>query len=381
MASPSEGGFWWTASVFLASRALVLAIILVATRATVVRHTFGARVIETRIELRQLGPAINQAFVVGDAEWFRSIAMDGYAAGPFDKSRQRNWAFLPAWPLLLRLVDVVPFAIAGVLLANLCFLGGLLCFRRVAALAGSDAATADAATLALAFFPSSYFFSVPVSESLFFALSAGAVLLMYRRQWWAASALICAASAARVTGILLIGVAFLLHHAIERRWVSTRLISLVIAPLGLAGFMLYLRWLTGNAFAFADLQALWRRHPSQLFEPIVEAIRVWPVVSAEWNFIALQLVITVGLIAACVHLAFHRQFGLAFFVATSVALALSSGSLQSMNRYALSAWPAFYPLGRLIGRGLQRELWIAFSAALLGAFCLLFALRVDIALA
>lgn len=172
----------WTAGLFIASRVLVVAIILVAAQATVVRHTFGARVIETRIELGQIAPVIQKAMVGGDAEWFRSIAISGYAPGSFDASQQRNWAFSPVWPLLVRAAGFLPFGVAGLVLANLCF-----------------------------------------------------------------------------------------------------------------------------------------------------------------------------------------------FVGATLLMALSSGSLQSLNRYALSAWPAFYSLGTIIRDGVRREIWVACSAALLGVFCLLFA--------
>jgi hypothetical protein len=86
-------------AAFFSSRLLILAVIVLTSQATVVKRTFDGRVTETTIELRQPLPALfDHVFVTGDAEWFRSIAVEGYAAGPFEAVRHGTGLSFRAGP-------------------------------------------------------------------------------------------------------------------------------------------------------------------------------------------------------------------------------------------------------------------------------------------
>lgn len=368
--------------LFLASRALIVTIMLLASQVEIPRHSFDGKVTETRIEWRgPLTKAIRDTFVVADARWFTSVAEDGYVRQKFDATMQRNWAFFPGWPMVLRVAHLAgDTGWTGVLVASIYFLGALQLFHRIGLAIGLTASETYGAMALLAFWPASYFFTVPTSESLFFLLTAASVWLALRRQWLAAALFAACASGTRVTGILLLPTLFLLHHEIEKKWWSRRLFALAVAPLGLTGFMLFLRQTTGNAFAFADLQSVWRRNPAAPWRPIVKAIAGWPVLSNEWTFEIFELLVVALVFAAVVVLLRQRRYAFAFFAAATVVIALSSGSLQSMHRYVLSAWPAFYAFAPIARSTRSSHLWIACSAAILGLMSLLFALRVDVAL-
>src|SRR5581483_5283719 len=107
---------------------------------------------------------------------------------------------------------------------------------------------------------------------------------------------------------------------------------------GLAAFCVFLRHLTGDAFAFVDIQRDWQREGGA-GSAIVAFFRDLPVISSEWNFRVLNILALLALVAAVVVLLRRRQAALAAFVGVSILLPLLSGSIQSMSRYVLSAFP------------------------------------------
>lgn len=115
-----------------------------------------------------------------DADWYVGIATHGYERRPFDTSIQANRAYFPLHPMLWRigLGATGDGTLSGLLIANLLFLLGLAVVHRLAIASGRDAPAASRTVYALAFFPVSYFFSLPWSESLFLLLTAAAFLLL-----------------------------------------------------------------------------------------------------------------------------------------------------------------------------------------------------------
>ena len=104
-----------------------------------------------------------------DSVWYLAIAADGYGGGARE-------AFFPLYPLVVRLAGV-PFdsALVGGALASTVLLAvALVVLHRLVAL-DHGRAVARNAVLVTALFPMSFFFSAVYSESLFLALSVGAV--------------------------------------------------------------------------------------------------------------------------------------------------------------------------------------------------------------
>ena len=123
-----------------------------------------------------------------DAGWYGGIALDGYT---WDHTfqRQRNIAFFPALPLLMRPVGAVLGMYeegpsrerrmlrglwAGVAISLAAFLWALHYTSRLAAeVVGPE--RAPAATLLLAAYPFAIYFNAPYTESLFLLAAVGAV--------------------------------------------------------------------------------------------------------------------------------------------------------------------------------------------------------------
>jgi hypothetical protein len=136
-----------------------------------------------------------------DAGWYSDIALKGYS---WDHTfqRQRNIAFFPALPMMMRPVGAVfgmydpsiPFdrrklrgLWGGVAISLVAFLWALVYIVRLGrTLIGAEAA-ANAALL-LAAYPFAVFFSAPYTESLYLLSAAGAFYHFGRGEWKASSA-------------------------------------------------------------------------------------------------------------------------------------------------------------------------------------------------
>ena len=120
----------------------------------------------------------------------------------------------------------------------------------------------------------------------------------------------------------------------------------MLVPLGVAAFVGYLYARTGDPLAFIHAQTLWGRGASAPFsEPIQQNGLT---IAKPWNFVALNLAAALLMIAAGCSFLVRRQWSYAAYTLLSVAVPLSSGSLQSLSRYALVDFPLFLLAGRSV---------------------------------
>lgn len=365
-------------AAFFASRLLVFAVVLLISHLETAKISFGGQVRETRINLGRDVGSLWDPFMVADAGWFRSIAEDGYAREAFHTREQRNWAFLPAFPLLVRYLRILPeYAPNAILWSNLLFLAALFALHGATRATGLSETAARRAVALVAFFPTSYFFFVPGSESLYLLAAAGAWWAAARERWGVAGAVACLAAATRVTGILLLPALLILFLQSHRR-PDRRAAWLLVVPLGLGAFMLFLWRTTGNPLAFVEIQSLWHRGTTSPLAPYLQFFRDLPMVSVEWNLRILHAAAGLLMLVATGMLALRRRYALAFFLVGTLAVALSSGSLQSLTRYAATAFPLFMAMGDAIDDESIAAPILCVSAALLGVLTCLFAMRIDI---
>lgn len=171
-----------------------------------------------------------------DSVWFLQIAADGY-----DGART---AFFPLYPLLVRIAGA-PFGsglIGGALLSTLLLGVALVLLHRLVAL-DHDRAVARNAVLVTALFPMSFFFSAVYSESLFLALSIGAVYAARGQRWAWAGLLGMLAATTRSAGVLLlVPLAMIYLWDVARPRPATRrplrpdALWLALVPLGLVSY-------------------------------------------------------------------------------------------------------------------------------------------------
>ncbi len=202
-----------------------------------------------------------------DAVWYLEIANAGYGDEP------HRVAFFPLYPLLVRalgeLVGGSPAAllIASYLVALAAFLAALVLLYRLAALE-LGRPLAGPTLLLLAVFPASLFFGAPYSESVFLLASVGAFYAARTGNWAWAGVAAAAAAATRSAGLLLLlplAVLYLWGPRAHRPGLGRHKLRpdaawLLLGPLGLAAFPLYLQLATGDGLSFLDVQDAWYRH-------------------------------------------------------------------------------------------------------------------------
>jgi hypothetical protein len=143
-----------------------------------------------------------------DGQAYCDIAASGYAP-PARSGALSNLAFFPAFPVLgrgLALAVSLPAELALVIVAHLCCWGAMVVGGAYARVRWADSADAPSLTvMALAFLPTTFFFRMAYTESMF-ALLTGTILLGIHRRWPTVilALLVGLATATRFVGLALV---------------------------------------------------------------------------------------------------------------------------------------------------------------------------------
>jgi hypothetical protein len=194
-----------------------------------------------------------------DGFWYKLLAEQGYAAQP-----SAYPAFWPLYPWLMRggeRLTGLPTEVVGYLISNVAFILALIVVYRLVAL-DFDRTVARRTLVALALFPTAFFFSAVYTESLFLLLAAGALLAARTQGWFLAGLLGLLAALTRSQGVLLLApfaVLFLQQHRLDwRRWFPNALWALLPAG-GPALFAWILDRQGIDPLAFVEVQEQWWR--------------------------------------------------------------------------------------------------------------------------
>ena len=182
--------------------------------------------------------SVGNTLAAGSVRWdsihYLDIAHHGYAnAG--------DTVFFPVYPIAMAALGFVVRSdvVAGILISLASFTLAFWLLHRLTELELGRPA-ADATVLLLAFAPMSFFFTAVYTESLFLALSIGALYAARNECWAIAGALAAVASVTRIPGILLIIPITLMFYRRYGR-LGPRLGWLLPAPAALLAFLLYLK--------------------------------------------------------------------------------------------------------------------------------------------
>src|SRR5262249_40673649 len=185
----------------------------------------------------QIARILRREVQVADANWYIGIARDGYERGFLSMDGPHNWAFFPLFPLALLSAAYITheYVFTGMLLSNVFFLVALFLLYRTCQLFGLQETDAGRCLFLISFFPTSYFFSLPVPESLFLMLIVGSVFLAKQGFWWTAGCLAALSSATRTAGIVLLPALLTLQWEVRKRIRPFQADQLapMLAPLGL----------------------------------------------------------------------------------------------------------------------------------------------------
>ncbi len=260
----------------------------------------------------------------------------------------------------------LPLPETGALLANVLFVLAAVVIWRVLA-DRLDAPNATAGLVLLAFAPSAYVLSLPYSEPLFL-LAAGSFFLARSGSRWriVATAL---AMFTRIAGAGLVATALVRAAMTQGRERARALAAAAAGCLAFAIWWGFIAVLTGQLTGFLLGSPSWAGGSSGLTRLIVAVTHLN---LARVGWLGFTGLVVLGAIALV-----RKDRELAVFGLTVLALSLlPGGTVNSMPRYALSAFPAFAGLV-LLGRRFDRRLvWLVavlFAAAQVGFAATVFA--------
>lgn len=283
-ASPKASTALWIA---LLSRLVVLAS---ASGAVLVLGFGPPRKVFAHAQLTHGFGAVGNVLLAGsarwDAAWYLLIAKAGYAPSLGSATVARA-AFFPLYPLLIKAFSFgaggIAAAVAGVAVSLIAFfLSAVLLYKlayleltEVVGFAPASAQRGAAvAVAACGLGPVAFFFSAIYPESLFLCLSLAAFWFARSRRFLPAGACAGLAAATRPTGVVLV-VPLLLFYlygtaritvqgerltGLQPRFPLKRDLGwLLLCPLGLIAFSLYLVAAGGSATAPFSAESLWGR--------------------------------------------------------------------------------------------------------------------------
>jgi hypothetical protein len=292
-----------------------------------------------------------------DPGWYMSIAVGGYARRPFTTERFENWGFFPVWPIAMRLFAPILGGAgpAGLILANLASLAAIVLLFRLLRLDHSIG-VCTVATAAFVSYPWAYHLMRPGSEGIFVLSSFASLLAQRRQRHWLAGFAGALAVLSRPPGIFLFPMLALIAADSARKdptpWRTflRDLVPLLLLPAALLGFMLYMYRLTGNAFAYFDIQrVMWGQHGqiplfalgAWLRHPAVTGIYGWDLtlLSGLTGIAVLALVAAGAWLQSQGQLRMRPEYWL--YLGLSLLMIFSRTFLGGVGRYLLPVFPLF----------------------------------------
>ena len=267
---------------------------------------------------------------------------------------------------------------AGLMISWFSFLGALFFFYKLIKL-DFDEKIVKRTLVYFLIFPTSFFFSVVYTESLFLFLVLSSFYFARKRNWWLAGILGALASATRLVGIFLLPA--LLWEWWEQQKVKSpklkvqSLLSLIPIFLVAMGLLFYMRFLAINyndSLMFAHLQSVDKIIPLyQVFWRYLKMLlttKLDPIYFMIW----LEFLTTVGFLVLLVF-AYLRKIHFPYLVFALLAFIFptTSGTLLSMPRFVLVLFPCFIVLALIEAKKI-RWLLLALSFLLFAISTILF---------
>ena len=208
-----------------------------------------------------------------DGLWYRLIAEEGY------QRWEAKAAFWPFFPWLMRGVHTLTglsYETAGYLIANICFLIALVLLYQLI-LSDFEAPVAAGAVIAIAVFPTAFFFNVVYTESPFLMLTVAGLLCARTGKWWWAGVFGALAALTRSYGVFLILPYAVLfwdqYGATIRRRITPEVLAVGMPILGPAIFSWWLRRIWGNWLLWKDVQEQWARYSAKPWQTLTWAFQ------------------------------------------------------------------------------------------------------------
>lgn len=302
-----------------------------------------------------------------DSSWYFDLADKGYAR--YENDTLSNTLFFPVYPFLMKAISVVlgvKMAVSGWATSLFfLFLAAVYLFK----LAKEFHKETDAlfSVFLLLIFPTAFFLNAVYTESLFLFLSVASFYYAMKRHYMAAAILGLFASLTRITGILLflpLLIQLFSAEGLTKKSVEKSVV-LGLIPLGTLAFFTYHWARFGDFLLFFKVENAWGRsfriNPDHFLVTSRAAI----------SNLSLDVVYFVFVIFIIAILLRKRYFPYAVYMASTVLVAVGSGTLMSIGRYILVLFPIFL-VGASMKNDLAKYAWIIISGLLMALNTILF---------
>ncbi len=300
---------------------------------------------------------LSKGLVAWDGSFYLDISHVGYGAMSHAALR-----FFPLYPLLGR--ALAPFTgghtVALVLIANVGALGAGVLVRRLVLAEKGDLALADRAVWITNLFPASFVLVFAYSEAIFLVLVLGTFLCARRDRFALAGACAILAALTRPVGVLL--VAPIVIEAV-RTWATAtprgRVARLWAAVAPLCGLAIYIGWVDRT---FGDPGAPFRVQ-EQLrgaADPLTRLVHGFGQVFGAQRFSdGLHVPFAIAFVVLLVVVARRWPVSYTVYAGLVLVAALSANNFNSIERYALSAFPLLFALADLTASQRSERLALA----------------------
>lgn len=306
------------------------------------------------------------SLVSWDAVDYREVATSGYhLASP---GHLTNLVFFPLYPALVRLGSAVPFVSTSAALLGIAFISSIVAALPIYAIGCRLHSPGTGWLLAMLWgaMPQAFVLVMGYPEGLFTAATAFVLLFMLRGQPLAAAGAVVAAGLIRPAALPLVFVVMLWcvlnlrHNAHWRRWLA----AAVIAPLGLAGVLVYVSWRMGSVFGYFQVQHQWNLRFGTPWQFFTEARQLFTSTSPFLVSVDVYVPVVFAFIALTILLLGRiRRSGylwITIYTALSTALILTRATyFWSESREFLPLFPLLLPLATIKS---SRWAWLAVVA-------------------
>jgi len=289
-----------------------------------------------------------EGLLAWDGTWYRDIAVFGYEALPAEALR-----FFPVFPVAARIL-ALPFGSGAVpwtlvLVANVAAVIAAMMIRQLVIHERGDEALANRAAIALTLFPTAFVSVWAYSESLFLVAAIGVLWAVRTGRWELAALAGVVGGATRPLGVLL---AAAVAVEVVRVWNAGTLgqrcrgLVAVAAPVvGTGMWLAWVGWRVGDPLYPFTGQGEFRG------EAVNPLIRLWQglgdALGPEMFGDGLHLPFAVAFIVLTVQVLRTWPASYGLFTVAVMATALAAENLNSLERYALNAFPLVLAIAAL----------------------------------
>jgi len=305
-----------------------------------------------------------------DGEHYMSIARRGY--------QPLTYFFFPLFPILVKAFQIplkdglFSYLASGLFVSHVSLFVALLGLYKLIRL-DFKKNVATNTILLLLLFPTSFYFGSVYTESLFLALVVWSFVFAREEKWFLAGLLGGFATLTRIVGLVLLPalfVEFVGKKKVKDVFKLKKLVWLLLIPLALVGYMLFLKSETGDPLEFFNTVSIFgeQRSSSLIIFPQVFYRYIFKILpNLNYSYVPSVLVSWIEFLVASLFLglsiiSFKKlRLSYALFLTLGFLIPTFSGSFSSLPRYVLVLFPGFILLSMYLTKLSKTFRYIVFG--------------------